>query len=211
MSWKASQHIGSYNTLIERIGQLQLPLEIYRPTVLGEPLYFNYIFAREIAPLDLAEVPKIVPLRWVKFRDRIAIMADAEIAEIRMLAGERSLEAQYQLHTANRVPFGERYRGRIVEITGGVFGGIYGRIIRAARRDQVVVEIRFVGRPTNCTVVIRDLRLVEPRPVSPHQSGKRFGSSGAAATVESSSAHGGAAEGDCTSDDGGAGVAGDEV
>lgn len=208
MPWIIGTHTQDFELVTQTIQRLGLPLELYRPTVLKEPLFFDYLFARKLAPIDLHDHSLWLPIRWVMFGDRFAELSDGTIEEIKSLTAAETDAAR---RSQSGPEFGERNRGRVVEITAGVFGGIYGKVLRAGKRGTVVVEIRFVGRPTECTVAAHDVRLVERRTVQTHQSGQRLRSGGIAAAVESASEARGIGRGDRATDDDGAGVVSHEV
>ncbi len=208
MLWKLATHLGEYELLAERLEQLSVPLEIYRPTVMGEPIFFDYLFARETASVNLADVSLWLPLYWVMFGRKIAALDDSEISKIRTFA---DLESRLAQRLASAEEFGSMYRDRVVEITTGVFGGIFGKVLRPGPRGTVVVEILFVGRPIECTVGVRDVRLVEPRAIPANQFADGIRSDGAVAPAAAGATEQGAAAIACAAHNGGAGTGDDEV
>lgn len=208
MLWKLATHLGEYELLAERLEQLSVPLEIYRPTVMGEPIFFDYLFARETASVNLADVSLWLPLYWVMFGRKIAALDDSEIAKIRTFA---DLESRLAQRLASAEEFGSLYRDRVVEITTGVFGGIFGKVLRPGPRGTVVVEILFVGRPIECTVGVRDVRLVERRTLPAHQPPDGLRHNGPPAAIATRGALPGFGAIDCATDDLRAGAAGHEV
>ncbi len=208
MLWKLATHLGEYELLAERLEQLSVPLEIYRPTVMGEPIFFDYLFARETASVNLADVSLWLPLYWVMFGRKIAALDDSEIAKIRTFA---DLESRLAQRLASAEEFGSTYRDRVVEITTGVFGGIFGKVLRPGPRGSVVVEILFVGRPIECTVGVRDVRLVEPRAIPANQSADGIRSDGAPAPAAAGATEPGVAAISCAAHNHGTGAGDDEV
>lgn len=165
-----SYHLGEIERLYRAIRLKKLRMEIYQPTVLvpiytdsglqqkPRPLYFNYLFVRDTGGVDPEALPAMVPIRWVMFSGRIAVLSDAQIDRIRQTTEQAAVEIRKHVKSAD---FGDINRGRTVEIIGGAFGGTYGKVLNAGPRGSVVLEITFVGRPTKCTVRIDDVRLLD--------------------------------------------------
>ncbi len=163
-------HLGEIERLYRSLRLKKLSMEIYQPTVLvpiysdagivqrPQPLYFNYLFVRDTGGVDPEALPAMLPLRWVIFGGRIAILTDAQIDKIKASTERASVEIRKHVKSAD---FGDINRGRTVEIVGGAFGGTYGKVLNAGPRGSVVLEITFVGRPTRCTVRIDDVRLLD--------------------------------------------------
>ncbi|MGB5105553.1 MAG: hypothetical protein WBP42_02455 [Candidatus Zixiibacteriota bacterium] len=170
MSWMTAIHLGEIERLHRSLRLKKLEVEIYRPTVLvpiytdrglvqrPEPLYFNYLFIRDTGGVDPEALPAMVPLRWVTFGGRIAILSEQQIDMIKSSTERASVEIRRHVKSAD---FGDINRGKYVEIVGGAFGGTYGKILSAGPRGSVVLEITFVGRPTRCTVRVNEIRLVD--------------------------------------------------
>jgi transcriptional antiterminator RfaH len=137
-------------------------LRFRKPTTRGpiwfvEPMFPGYLFAR----FDYAAVNRRIRQSpgisgFVHFGDRLALLPDALISEIRMRTGEDEiLEINRGLEP-----------GQSVQIIQGPFQGLEALVTRLITgRDRVEILIEWMGRSLHAEASVTDLvPLTEPRP-----------------------------------------------
>jgi transcriptional antiterminator RfaH len=121
-----------------------------------EPMFPGYLFARfdyEIFHRRVRHRPAVTG--FVQFGDRLALLPDALISEIRFQTDDQELlEIDQGLKP-----------GQIVQIAQGPFQGLEGLVTRLiAARDRVEILIEWMGRNLQAEASVADLvPLTEPR------------------------------------------------
>lgn len=166
MTWAVAIHQGSWKSMTNRIKEQHLQVEIYRPAIKtaqthgrfeSEPLLFNYCFVNSTINLDL--IAKLIPLRFVKFDNAVAVVPDSVISYWQGVVRGMQYEREVSF---NCKQWALEHRWQTAYIRSGDLAGWTGIIDGDAGKRSVYLNIEMFGKSVRLNVEIRFLE-IKPR------------------------------------------------